>query len=123
MRTKNDRIGKATDVVVVSFHVIPPKGPGYLGEALKNYKSVEKAFKTETCVQLYLIFHLKSGITDYQIKAARQHKMQYGRGVPLPSVRSRRMKVSLSQLDNFLSFITSPHIVQDLPFAQRHLKL
>ena len=47
MRTKNDRIGKAKDVVVVSFHVIPPKGPGYLRKALKNYKSVEKAFKTD----------------------------------------------------------------------------
>ena len=33
------------------------------------------------------------------------------------------MRVSLSQLDHFLSFITSPHIIQDLPFSQRHLKL
>lgn len=68
-------------------------------------------------------FLIIPGITDYRIKVARQHTVQYGRGVPLPSVRSPRMRVSLSQLDNFLSFITSPHIVQDLPFGQSHLQL
>ena len=69
------------------------------------------------------IFYFNSGITEYRIKAARQHQAQYSRGVPLPSLRSPRLRVSLSQLDNFLSFITSPHIVQDLPFGQRHLEL
>jgi hypothetical protein len=33
------------------------------------------------------------------------------------------MKVDESQLDHFLSFITSPHVIQDLPFGQRHLRL
>ena len=31
--------------------------------------------------------------------------------------------MDLGQLDHFLSFITSPHLVQDLPFGQKHLKL
>ena len=47
MRTKNDHISIATDVVMASFHVIAPKGPGFLWEALKNSKSVEKALKTD----------------------------------------------------------------------------
>ena len=63
------------------------------------------------------IFYFNSGITEYRIKAARQHQAL------LPSLRSPRLRVSLSQLDNFLSFITSPHIVQDLAFGQRHLEL
>ena len=50
MRTKNDRISKATDVVVTSFHVIAPKGPGSLWEALKNSKSVEKVLKEKELV-------------------------------------------------------------------------
>lgn len=33
------------------------------------------------------------------------------------------MRVSPAQLDSFLQFITSPHIVQDLPFGQRNLQL
>ena len=33
------------------------------------------------------------------------------------------MRVDESQLDHFLCFITSPHVVQDLPFGQRYLFL
>ena len=63
------------------------------------------------------------GITDYRIKAARQHTVQHGRGVPLPATKSPRMRVDESQLDHFLCFITSPHVVQDLPFGERYLYL
>ena len=63
------------------------------------------------------------GITEYRIKAARQHEIQYGRGVPLPVTKSPRIRVDESQLDHFLCFITSPHVVQDLPFGQRYLYL
>ena len=63
------------------------------------------------------------GITEYRIKAARQHEVQHGRGVPVPATKSPRMRVDESQLDHFLCFITSPHVVQDLPFGQRYLFL
>ena len=65
------------------------------------------------------------GITQYRVKIARRHKDLYSRGVPLPSEDklSTRMRVSPSQLDHFLSFITSPHVIQDLPFGERNLKL
>ena len=33
------------------------------------------------------------------------------------------MKVSLAQIDHFVAFITSPHIVQDLPFGERGITL
>ena len=33
------------------------------------------------------------------------------------------MRVDADQLDHFLTFITSPHIIQDLPFGQRYLHL
>lgn len=69
------------------------------------------------------VFTLIIGITDYRIKTARQHAVQHGRGVPLLSSRSPRMRVSRLQLDDFMQFITSPHIVQDLPFGQRKLQL
>ncbi|CAB4007871.1 Hypothetical predicted protein, partial [Paramuricea clavata] len=56
-------------------------------------------------------------ITHYRVKAARHHKLEYGRGAPVPDSRSSRMRVSTVQLDHFLTFITSPHVVQDLPFG------
>ena len=62
-------------------------------------------------------------ITRYRVKTTRHHKVQYGRGVPVPPTKSPRMCVNPEQLDHFLSFITSPHVVQDLPYGQRYLKL
>ena len=63
------------------------------------------------------------GITEYRFKQARLHILKYGRGVPVPVQRSPRMRLNECQLDHFLSFITSPHVVQDLPFGQRYLQL
>ena len=34
----------------------------------------------------------------------------------MPSQRAPRIKIDLQQLDHFLGLITSPHLVQDLPF-------
>ena len=33
------------------------------------------------------------------------------------------MRVNEEQLDHFLTFITSPHVIQDLPFGQKTLSL
>ena len=63
------------------------------------------------------------GITDYRIKVARQHSIEHGRGVPLPGAKSPRLRVDEIQLDHFLGFITSRHVVQDLPFGKRYLYL
>lgn len=62
-------------------------------------------------------------ITEFKFAMARKHKLQYGRGVPLPLQKSPRMRVKPDQLDHFLTFITSPHVIQDLPFGLRYLKL
>ena len=63
------------------------------------------------------------GITKYRVKIACRHKDLYGRGAPLKEERSTRMRVSPVQLDHFLTFITSPHVIQDLPFGERKLVL
>ena len=63
------------------------------------------------------------GLTEYRFKIARVHRIEYGRGAALPLSKSPRMRVDGGQLDHFLTFITSPHVVQDLPFGQRYLQL
>lgn len=63
------------------------------------------------------------GITYYRLKAARHHKQLHGRGVKVDDTRSPRVRVDENQLDHFLTFITSPHLVQDLPFGLRKLQL
>ena len=62
-------------------------------------------------------------LTRYRFTTATDHALRYGRGVlPSPVVHTK-MFVSQTQVDHFLDFITSPHVIQDLPFGQRSIKL
>ena len=63
-------------------------------------------------------------LTRYQFREARKRILVEGRGVALSLQSSQtRMAVSQTQLDHFLDFITSTHVIQDLPFAQKSIKL
>lgn len=62
-------------------------------------------------------------LTKYRFDIARHHILLHGRGVALPPSDNTRMCVKEEKLDHFLSFITSSHIVQDLPFGEKTLKL
>ena len=63
-------------------------------------------------------------LTRYRFSEARRHILVEGKGVA-PSLQSSqtRMAVSQTQLDHFLDFITSPHVIQDLPFGEKSIKL
>ena len=63
------------------------------------------------------------GLTSYRFNIARHHQLLHGRGTAVPLEIARRMKVDYAQVDHFLNFITSPHVVQDLPFGEKMLKL
>ena len=63
------------------------------------------------------------GITSYRFNIARHHKLLRGRGAVVSVDIARRMKVDYAKVDHFLNFITSPHIVQDMPFGEKMLKL
>ena len=54
---------------------------------------------------------------------ARKHILAHGRGVPAVLQRRTRMAVPQEKLDHFLDFITSPLIIQDLPFGEKSIKL
>ena len=54
---------------------------------------------------------------------ARQHSLHYGRGAEIPRVKTPMMRVERKQLDHFLTYITSTHVIQDLPFGQWYLRL
>lgn len=63
------------------------------------------------------------GLTQYRYNMANLHRLQYGPSAPVPSDKAPRIRINLQQLDHFLCFITSPHLVQDLPFGEHHLQL
>lgn len=63
------------------------------------------------------------GITPYRYTMANLHRLQFGRAAPVPKKDAPRLRIDRQQLDHFLTFITSPHLVQDLPFGNKNLKL
>ena len=62
-------------------------------------------------------------LSRYRYNIARHHILLHGRGSALPLPKNTRMRVSPQKLDHFLTFITSPYIMQDLPFGEKTLKL
>ena len=65
---------------------------------------------------------IKTWIPDlsrYRYNIAPHHRLLHGRGAVVPISTSTRMYVEPEKLDHFLSFITSTHIVQDLPFGEK----
>lgn len=62
-------------------------------------------------------------LTRYRYQIAKKHSLLHGKGVPVPRPCHTRMRVSQEKLEHFTSFITSQHIVQDLPFGEKKLTL
>lgn len=62
-------------------------------------------------------------LTEYRFYSAKKHGEEHGYGLPAPNTTSHRQKMDTNKLDNFLNFITSSHIVKDLPFEERKIKL
>lgn len=69
------------------------------------------------------IERLIPGITNFEFKQARKHQRQFGRGAVVQSDSKTRERTEPGQLDHFIDFITSSHVIQDLPFGERTLKL
>ena len=62
-------------------------------------------------------------VTSYRYNIARRYRMIHGRAAPLPNQEKRRMRIEPVKLEHFVSFITSPHVIQDVPFGEKLLKL
>ena len=62
-------------------------------------------------------------LSRYRFNIARHYLLLHGRGSEVPPVNNTRMYIAPEKFDHFLSFITSTHIVQDLPFGEKKLRL
>ena len=63
------------------------------------------------------------GITVYRYTEAKRHCLLYRWGAPVQHSRAPRQEFSVPQIDHFIIFITSPHVMQDLPFGERTISL
>ena len=59
------------------------------------------------------------GLSKYRYTEAKRHCLTYGRGVPVSNVRAPRRDVETPQIEHFISYICSPHVIQDLPFGEQ----
>ena len=74
----------------------------------------------ETCDKFYQLWQIKChlnrlqhwipNVTKYMFTEAKCHCLIQGRGVPVQNTTTSRLRVSLSQIDHFINFITSLHI-------------
>lgn len=62
-------------------------------------------------------------LSRYRFNIARHHLLLHGRGSKVPTAKCTRMCIAPEKLDHFLEFTTSTHIIQDLPFGEKTLKL
>ena len=63
------------------------------------------------------------GLTQYNYYIAKKHAGDTGQGAPVPHIKHVREKVDVGVLESFIDFITSSHVIKDLPFGHKTLKL
>ena len=67
---------------------------------------------------------LLPSITEYEFTMARSHTLKFGRGMREDDQsHGHRERATSEKLDHFLDFVTSSHVIQDLPFGMKSLKL
>jgi hypothetical protein len=99
------------------------------GPLLQAYRDAETcrhrcqilSFLTQT-MSYKEIVQILPEVTHSKFYTAKNHAKLVGPGLPI-TVPATRQKMDPVKLDNFLDFITSEHIVRDLPFGERKIRL
>ena len=63
------------------------------------------------------------GLTSYRFKVTRQHAAVHGSGKLVPTNAQTKSFIPEAKLAHFLDFITSSHVIQDLPFGAKTITL
>lgn len=148
-RTKRFHTRKARKVVIAALEEISPHSAEMLLNCLQSSKEDERDIDStlmEVLVECYqnashwstrrqilsimadkvrfkVVKTWIPNLSRYRYNIARHHILLHGRGSSVPLAENTRMKVSPVKFDHFLTFITSPHVMQDLRFGEKTLKL
>lgn len=63
------------------------------------------------------------GLTRYRFNIARHHQLLHGQGGVLLTEKYTQMYVGPGQLSHVLNFITSGHIIQDIPLGEKKVQV
>ena len=72
---------------------------------------------------LFIFFQIIPDLTEFRYKAAKRHAKEFGIGKPVVVKKQEREKFDSFQVDHFTDFITSSHVMKDLPFGEKTLHL
>ena len=135
-RTRHRHVRKARQAITAALNEIAPNQLHHLWKTIvskplepQNASEEEEDVDNvlmEALMECYACCPLLKWIPNlsrYRFTIARKHILAHGRGVPDVSQRRTRMAVPQAKLDHFLDFITSPLIIQDLPFGEKSIKL
>ena len=152
-RTRRLHERKAKQAVSAVLGEIAPNDPDLLWESIMsskqnetgNHKFLDKelmytlancyknANEWDSCRQILSIMADKvslatiqqwiPGLTSYRFKVARQHAAVHGSGKLVPTNAQTKSFIPEAKLAHFLDFITSSHVIQDLPFGAKTITL
>ena len=103
----------------------------YDGKAL-SYMCINNELKSAIyCIRLLLkklinlspSLQLIPGLSSWKYYEAKKHAAAVGVGQPVPSILLHREKIKAESLEHFIDFITSSHVIKDIPFGQKTLKM
>ena len=139
-RTRQPYISHIADAAAALLKIVSPENAVEIWQALLSSKgsrqyAVERAndyIVKESSSLSYRRGLLRCGklgnkaadtvncLTWYCYSDANLHQLQYGRGtqMPLGEEKGAKIRIDRKKLEYFLAFITSLHIVQDLPFGE-----
>ncbi|VDI38562.1 Hypothetical predicted protein [Mytilus galloprovincialis] len=63
------------------------------------------------------------GLTAWRYYEAKKHTANVGVGLPVKELTEKRVKINIDSLKHFIDFVTSSHMIKDLPYGQKTLKL
>ena len=122
------QVSKAVNGELGVEGILPPAQRVYLEVITETYKNASSwdtqrqilSIMTGTA-SLAAIREFIPGLTQFRYTVASLHRLQHGTGASVPRQPTARFRMDEALLDHFLQFITSPHIVQDLPLGQKSL--
>ncbi|CAC5392141.1 unnamed protein product [Mytilus coruscus] len=99
----------------------------YLNRFLEKSESWQHRIQLLSMLSLFMtyqeVLQLIPDLTEFKYYTAKKHGEKFGYGLPVPPAETHRQKNGSNEIGQLLEFITSPHIIRDLPYGEKKLKL
>ncbi|XP_076090309.1 uncharacterized protein LOC143062528 [Mytilus galloprovincialis] len=149
-RTKRRYLSKANTCITALLNTICPDDSEFIKKSLfgeqENDKNKTTSSLLDAIVSSYMVANTPTlrrqllsiatndysfaevsasipGLSHYKFYSAKKHAQNIGLGVPAQTSKIPRSKINDGQLDHFLDFITSNHLIKDLPIGEKTLQL